>query len=207
MPAFGDRLTTEERWDLINFVRALASSERARGLAPRVEPDRPWLAAPDFAYSVGPAVQSTLRDFRGRQPVLLVLFSLPASRPRLERLAAAYDSLRGIGVEVLAAPLDGGDGILGRLGAVPPIMFPVVTEGSAEIARAYSLFARTLEPDGLRPGPAPQHMELLIDRGGYVRARWIPAQGKGWADPGALVPELQQLAREAPAPPPTEHVH
>ncbi|MET0850480.1 MAG: CopD family protein [Candidatus Rokuibacteriota bacterium] len=207
MPAFGDRLTTEERWDLINFVRALASSEQARGLAPRVEPDRPWLAAPDFAYSVGPVVQGTLRDFRGRQPVLLVLFSLPASRPRLERLAAAYDSLRGIGLEVLAAPLDGGDGILGRLGAVPPIMFPVVTEGSAEIARAYSLFARTLEPDGLRPGPAPQHMELLIDRGGYVRARWIPAQGKGWADPGALVPELQQMAREAPAPPPTEHVH
>ena len=82
----------------------------------------------------------------------------------------------------------------------------MVTEGSAEIALAYRLFFRTF---GAAPAaPAPSHVELLIDRGGYVRARWIAdGAGGGWADPARLIPQLQQLARESPAPPPDEHVH
>ena len=54
----------------------------------------------------------------------------------------------------------------------------------------------------------PPHMELLIDRSGYLRARWLPGVGgTGWANPTMVAAELQQLAREAPAPPPSEHVH
>jgi hypothetical protein len=51
-------------------------------------------------------------------------------------------------------------------------------------------------------------MELLIDRHGYLRARWIPAApGRGWDDPAVIGGELQQLAREVPPPPAAEHVH
>jgi len=146
--------------------------------------------------------------------VLLVLFDLPASRDRIARLARAYPSLQALGVEILAVPLDPAPGILGRLGANPPILFPVITEGAPEIVAAYDLFGRSLGAPDLAPanpgaGTAGRRpVEWLVDRGGYLRARWIPGEpGPGWEDPVALVKELQQLAREAPAPPPDEHVH
>ena len=206
MPGFAGQLSEEECWDVINYLRALASAEQGRGLAPVVEPNRPWLAAPDFAYTVGPGPGHSLKDFRNQRSVILVLFSLPGSRERLDLLARAYDTLRGFGVEVLAIPLDGDDRIIARLSGGRAILYPVVTEGSAEIAVAYRLFFRTF---GAAPAaPTPSHVELLIDRGGYVRARWIAdGAGGGWADPARLIPQLQQLARESPAPPPDEHVH
>jgi putative copper resistance protein D len=209
MPAFGDRLSEDDRWDLINLLRAISAADQAQRLGPVVEPNRPWLAAPDFSYAVGPGPGQTLKDFRGRRPILLVLFSLPGSKERLGRLAHSYDTLRGLGAEVLAVPVDGGERIITRLGADPPILFPVVTEGSVEITRAYALLGRSIRggPRAL-DAPPPPHMELLIDRYGYVRARWLPGDGgPGWSDPEALVPELQQIAREAPAAPPAEHVH
>jgi len=73
----------------------------------------------------------------------------------------------------------------------------------------YSLFRRTLTPDGLRPAPpVPPHMEFLIDRQGYIRARFIPgASRQSWTDLRILRDEILALDREAAAPPPEEHVH
>ena len=51
-------------------------------------------------------------------------------------------------------------------------------------------------------------MELLIDRQGYIRARWIPGEGRAsWSDLTILRDEIQILAGEAAGPPPDEHVH
>jgi hypothetical protein len=50
-------------------------------------------------------------------------------------------------------------------------------------------------------------MEFLIDRQGYLRARWTPV-GKGSRTMAAVLAEIQQLNQEAPtAPFPDEHVH
>jgi putative copper resistance protein D len=85
----------------------------------------------------------------------------------------------------------------------------VVTDGALDIVDAYRLFTRTLEPAGLRGAPpAPAHVEFLIDRNGYLRARWIPEGGRpSWADLAILRHEIQILEGEAAAPPPEEHVH
>jgi putative copper resistance protein D len=214
MPGFAGALGEEERWDLINFLRALSAGTQARSLTPVVEPGRPRLVAPDFSFTVGPGPTLALKDFRGRRSVLLVFFDLPLSRERLDRLARAYQGLQGLGAEILAVPLDPAPGILARLGADPRILFPVITEGAAEIAATYDLFGQTLAGPGMAsesPGASTEGrrpVEWLVDRNGYLRARWIPGEpGPGWEDPAALVNELQQLAREAPAPPPDEHVH
>jgi hypothetical protein len=75
------------------------------------------------------------------------------------------------------------------------------------------LFRRDLTAQGLKPVPPPvSHMELLVDRQGYLRARWIPAQldenREGWGDLNALLAEIDRLAREVPvAPVAAEHVH
>jgi len=194
MPAFGDRLSEEERWDLVNFLRALSSAYAARTLGPSVEPERSWLIAPDFTFAVGPTPARALKEYRGRRIVLLVLYSLPGSRPRLAQLAERYDILVTLGAEVIVVPNDAAPDAIKRLGAQPRVFFPVVTDGAAEIVAAYRLFAR------------PPHAELLIDRQGYVRA--ISHGGGAATELNTLLAEIQQLNEEkVQAPAPEEHVH
>jgi putative copper resistance protein D len=195
MPAFGDRLSEEQRWDLVNLVRAIGASVAANQLAPTVRPDGPWIVAPDFTFAVGPAPQQSLRDFRERSLVVLVFYTLPASRPRLGELAAAHRLLTLLGAEVVAVPTDAAPDAIARLGPTPPILFPVVTTGAEEILAGYRLFA---------PGP---HTELIVDRQGYLRARWTP-EGPPTRATNLLLAEIQQLNEEKPsAPPAGDHVH
>ena len=55
-------------------------------MGPTVKSDRRMLA-PDFSFAVGPMPPRSLKDYRGLRTVLLVLYSLPASQPRLTQLA------------------------------------------------------------------------------------------------------------------------
>jgi putative copper resistance protein D len=210
MPAFGGALGEEERWDLINFLRALSSGERARQMTRVVQPNRPWLVAPDFTIAVGPAPARGLKELRDRWMVHLVFFTLPDSRPRLIQLAEAYNTLQATGTEIIAVPLGDGADIIRRLGGQPPLLFPVITDGAAEIAATYALLSRGLGPRELSPrAAAPVHVEFLLDRQGYVRARWLPgSSGRGWDDLQMLVDQILALDKETPAGPlPDEHVH
>ena len=143
------------------------------------------------AFATGPA-RASLKDYRGRQPVLLVLFTLPSSRARLVQLADAFGELRSFNAAIIAVPMNGEEKILSRIGASPRILFPVATEGAADIVSTYGLFRSTLTPEGARPDlPMPTHMEFLIDRSGYLRARWIPGGDRpGWSDIKTLVAEI-----------------
>ncbi|MGH7301472.1 MAG: TlpA family protein disulfide reductase, partial [Candidatus Rokuibacteriota bacterium] len=132
------------------------------------------------------------------------------SRPRLVQLAEAYNTLQATGTEVVAVPLHDGRDIVRRLGGRPAILFPVITDGAAEIATTYTLLSRGLGPRALAPSPAAaHHVEFLLDRQGYVRARWVPGTpGAGWDDLQTLVDQILLLDKETPAgPPPDEHVH
>lgn len=194
MPAFGDRLPPEELWHLVNFLRALAAADAARLLGPSVDPDRPWLAAPDFTFGVGPSFTRTLKEYRDRRIVLLTLYTLPGSGERLAELAAHQNLLATLGVEIVAVPTDAAPDALRRLADGPTLLFPVVTGGAREILATYRMFT-----------PAP-HAEFLIDRRGYLRA--IAADPEALRDANRLLAEVQQLNQEkAPPAPPAEHVH
>jgi putative copper resistance protein D len=179
-------------------------------MAALVPPGRPWLVAPDLAIVVGPAPARSLKDLRDRWMTLLVLFTLPESRARLAEVAEAYNTLQALGTEVVAVPLGDGRDIIRRLGGRPPILFPVVTDGAADIAATYTLLARGLgpAPPSGRAAP-PLHAEFLIDRQGYIRARWLPGSpGPAWDRPATLTDQIQLLDKETPAgPAPDEHVH
>lgn len=204
MTGFKDHLSEEERWDLINFLRALSAAEQARVMGPLIEPT-PWLVAPDFTFGIGIGPGQTLKDHRGWAMVHLVLFTLPGSLPRLEQLDAAWGKIGLAGARVLAVPTRDAHRIYRLLGA-RAMNFPVIVDGSQEIVETYSLFRRTLVSEGVPPIPA--HMEFLIDRQGYVRARWIPGEGPGWDEIPRLLREIERLDKEAPrAPAPEEHVH
>jgi len=195
MPAFADRLDADARWHLVNYLRALAAADAARLLGPAVDPERPWLVAPDVGFTVGPEFSRALRDYRGRRIVLLVLYTLPASRARLVELAEAYGLLGALEVEIIAVPTDAAPDAIRRLAGWPPILYPIVTDGAQEIVDTYGLFS-----------PAP-HAEFLVDRQGYLRAI-VAAAGDPRRDPNLLLAEVQRLNEEKTAPPPpAEHVH
>jgi putative copper resistance protein D len=92
MPGFAQSLDEEERWDVINFLRALSSAERARQMTTLVEPEA-WLVAPDFVYRTLNDESRSLKDHRGNEIVMLVLFSLPESRARLAEIQAVAPRL------------------------------------------------------------------------------------------------------------------
>jgi putative copper resistance protein D len=211
MPGFAEQLTPEDRWDVINFVRALGAAERARDLGPVVSA-RPVAVAPDFTFTTGVGEGRALKDWRGRGVVLLVFFTLPGSAERLAALDRLTLMLRLRVGEILGVPLDDPGGMYRALGG-RPVYFPLAVDGAPEAARAYMLFRRDLTLEGQRPEPAPvPHMELLVDRQGYLRARWIPGDlahaTDGWADTTRLLAEINRLAREVPATAmAAEHVH
>jgi putative copper resistance protein D len=130
MPAFGATLSEDDRWDLINFLRALSAEKPPRRLSYLDEPERPRLIAPDFTVRHGTGPRPASRSYRGRQPVLLVLFTLPSSRARLVQLADAFGELRSFNAAIIAVPMNGEEKILSRIGASPRILFPVATEGA-----------------------------------------------------------------------------
>ena len=195
MPAFEHRLSETQRWAAINFIRALGAADGARTIGREVQLDRAWLAAPDFTVAVGPLAPAALRDYRGRRMVLVVLYTLPGSRARMTELARTYDVLSIIGVEVIAVPVHSSPDAIGELGSSPPVLFPVVTHGTADIVTTYRMFA------------SGSHAELLIDRQGYIRAIWRDDAGR-MPEATAVQREVEKLNEEKSPPPfPDDHVH
>jgi putative copper resistance protein D len=211
MPGFEDRVPPEARWDVINFVRALGAAERARDLGP-IATARPSVVAPDFTFTTGVGEGRALRDWRGRGVVLLVLFTLPGSADRLVELNRLLVAMKLRGGEILGVPLSD-PGAVYRSLADRSVYFPLAIDGAEEAGATYMLFRRDLTAAGLKPVPPPvPHMELLVDRQGYLRARWIPERlgdtRDGWGDLNRLLAEIDRLTREVPvAPLASEHVH
>jgi len=198
MPGFAGTLGEDDRWNLIYFLRALADSERVRSLSPIVEGE-PWLVAPDFSYGTGTGDTKTLKEYRGNKIILLVLPSRRNLAERLAQLSAASPRLQSAGVEIIVVP-DPTDH--------PGIVYSglIATEGQAEIIDTFSLFARSLLDDNLVSGSPST--EFLIDRQGYIRARWLPAEGDAWTNADDLLAQIDFLKKEKPgAPAPDWHVH
>lgn len=208
MPGFAHVMSEEERWDAINFLRAFSAGYQARLLSPRVAAGQPWLGLPDVDFVDAEDRPGSLSGLRG-QAVLLVFYTLPASRPRLLQLAQWHGRLRAAGAELLAIPLPESRG---RLPASLP--YRQVADGMEDAARSYLLFRRTLaDPGQSIDDESPGHMEFLIDRFGYARARWRPGVSEAtsqldWSDERLLVRQIELLQRESRLrPSPDDHVH
>jgi putative copper resistance protein D len=210
MPGFSHNMTEEDRWDTVNYIHAMSRGYQARLLDPRVIPDRPSMGPPIFQFTTYDGTTGILKDFREKTNVLLVFFSWPDSFDRLRKLRDNfYTKLQNLDAQILAVPM--GEYSKAELSEfLSENTFPVVSDGWFEIKNSYALFRRTLtHPDILGKGEIPNHMEFLIDRFGYLRARWIPAIDKiGWDDSNLLTNQLIQLNKEGEIlPPPDDHVH
>ncbi len=82
----------------------------------------------------------------------------------------------------------------------------IVSEGIREITQTYKLFARSFAGDDAIT--ATPHAEFLIDKQGYIRARWLPAENAAWHKVDLLMQQIDALRKEKPtAPAPDDHVH
>lgn len=187
MPAFASVLSPNACWDVIEFLHAQIEAETAKRLTTSVEPWQPFVA-PNFDYEIGHDEQRSLLALRGRSAVLLVLYTWPGSRPRLEVLHAARPRMEAAGAQIVAFPITGSS----QADAI-------FAHADPNVVATYGLYRRT--PTGHATPPMPAHMEFLIDRQGYLRARWLSINGPGLSDVEPLLGELDQLRREAPHPP------
>lgn len=215
MPGFAHVLTEEDRWDIVNFLRIFSQGYQARILTPEIAPQTPWLGAPNFYLPKNVENLDELRDLRDRQNVLMVVYDPQDvwSSARLRALAAAGKALRASGLTVIAVA---GSGAMPQ--SIPqgipdsvPADHPMVVADGGITARAYGFLARTLAVRGPenRLDPAWSHVEWLIDRFGYVRARWVPTEDEtAWQDPAVLARLSRELWQEpALREPPGEHIH
>jgi putative copper resistance protein D len=138
---------------------------------------------------------------------LLVFFDLPRSHERLVQLRDFAPALQRLGAKVLAVPLSTQSNISIEQYSSP---YPaLVSDGAADISTTYVLFRKSLNPQGRPQIPRlPSHLEFLIDRQGYIRARWLPGNDSGWAEAARLMTMIERLNQEKPrAPAPDEHIH
>jgi putative copper resistance protein D len=173
MPGFANVLSRNQRWDVVNFIRARAAGALAMRVGPEVgAPAAPEV--PDFVFEAGGA-QQTLRETLEKGPVLLVLFTPPAPLARLRELAAA-------GLRVIAVGLSPASEASSEEG------LPLVVGVSPEVIAALALFRA--DDDG-------GETELLLDRAGGIRARWTRNMPGGLAAPDGLAVRAEHVARIA----------
>lgn len=197
MPGYAEKLSDEDRWDLVNFVHALSRGYQARILTSEITLNKAFVKPPIFSYTGHDGSSGVLQDFRENKAVLLVIFSWPESQDRIEQLRQAYSRLSEQNVVLLAVPSrELSRNELAQI--VTELPFVIVTQGAPEITNSYALWRRTLtHPDIIGRGTNPEHMEFLIDRYGYMRARWIPSiDSTGWSDIDQLSQQISLLNRE-----------
>ena len=207
MPGFGDVLTDDDRWDIINFLGAFAVGYQARIIEPKINPGQYWLGPPDFQVTEASGNTNLLSDYQGKSALLVVLFScveanIAQETARLERLLAARDTLAALGAKIiLVAP----GKICDPLRKLATGKILIADHDTADVAATYGLFTRTFLNRKMDVARVPEtHAEFLIDRWGYIRARWLPEEDNSWSDLGYLETQLQMLSREPPAPPPPD---
>ena len=171
MPGFGDKLNSDERWDLINFVLARAAGVLSRDVGSRISTTSAPL--PDFAFEQNGA-QNTLSQTLKGGPVLLVLFGTHAPRARLAQLSALQNGAANPSLRVVAVGL-----------SPTTDKAPTVVAVSQDVRVALALF---------RSATDGEETELLLDRGGNVRARWTANGAGGLADNATLLADAVRVA-------------
>jgi putative copper export protein/mono/diheme cytochrome c family protein/peroxiredoxin len=207
MPAFNDILTNDDRWDIINFLGAFAVGYQARVIEPRIQPGQHWLGPPDFQITDENGSTSLLSDYQRKSALLVVLLTcakdtLVQETARLEQLLAEREKLAKLGAKiVLVAP----GALCEPLRRLATGKILIADRDTADVAATLGLFTRTFHNRQQNVVRVPEmHAEFLIDRSGYIRARWLPVEDDLWSNPDFIATQLERLSREPPAPPPPD---
>lgn len=171
MPGFADKLSADQRWDLINFVLARAAGDLTQHTGSQIS-TAAAVPLPDFAFEQNGA-QNTLSQTLKNGPVLVVLFAAHAPRARLDQLARLQPRLAAAGLHVLAVAL-----------RPSTDKSPLIVDVSQDVRVTLELF------DSPQAGG---ETELMLDRGANVRARWTSNGPAGLADTDTLLSDAARV--------------
>jgi putative copper resistance protein D len=166
MPGFGDVLSEDERWHLINWLIALSLGYEARTITSSPAPFNPWLPSIDFRFQMDKSNFMSLSEWRGLHAVHLIIVNHPAE---LQRVRELLKDMKGFPAQlvIVSRPEWLKDVVKGPCEAI------LVADTDGEIARAWAHYRRSFAaPDLLNEETQVPRLEFLIDRFGFVRARW-----------------------------------
>lgn len=160
MPSFSHALDVDDRWDVINYLLVLSSTNRSRFIGPTAMIQ--WLIAPDFALLDPGEQTTTFFKLRGR-PTLLSIARCgamdEAGKARAASLIKAAEAAKTAGAHHVTA----------FVGDCPAAARGLEASHPAAVERAYSVMNRYPNV------PYTEEIEeahFLIDRSGYIRARF-----------------------------------
>lgn len=201
MPAFGNLLEQDDRWDVINYLLVLSSTNQSRFLGPKGVIQ--WLVAPDFSLADPEEKVTSLEGLRGA-PVVISFADCRARSANLASLqppnetsqlgseeSAALSASLQIASETARA--EGARHVTvykGKCRADPVALSPTHPDA---VEVAYSVLNHYLDE--------PTSMEIpeghfLVDRSGYIRARYRHFS----ADDGSIAPLKAQITLTASEP-------
>ena len=191
MPGFAQSLSEDERWHLINWLIALSLGYEARSLGTQPAPFNPWLPSIDFRFQMDERNHMSLSEWRGVHAVHLIIVNAASELPRVRELLS---QMKGFPAQmvVVSRPEWLKDLVKGPCEAV------LVPDTQGDIALAWSLYRRSfVSPDFQNEEPQVPRLEFLIDRYGFVRARWRSDEDPPM-DLAALMSLYKQLENEGP---------
>ena len=163
---FADVLIEEDRWHLINHLIALSFGYEARSLTGTPALFNPWLPALDFRFKMDNNRFMSLSEWRGLHAVHLIIVN---QKTELQRVRDLLQDMKGFPAQlVIVVKPEWVKDLVKR-----PCEAIIVADENADIARAWSLYRRSFAaPDFLNEDRWVARTEFLIDRYGFVRARW-----------------------------------
>jgi copper transport protein len=160
MPSFKDVLDVDDRWDVINFLLILSSTNQSRFMGPRGMIQ--WLIAPDFALNDPEDKITSLINLRG-VPTLLSFARCNApgaEEKELENsLQMAHDAAKAAGANQVTI----------YQGGCPESAMERMPVHPIAVESAYSIINRYPNET---PSKEIAEAHFLIDRSGFVRARF-----------------------------------
>jgi copper transport protein len=160
MPSFSHVLDVDDRWDMINYLLILSSTNRSRFIGPQAMIQ--WLIAPDFTLVDPKEEVTSFFKLRGRPT--LVSFA---------HCTATGDDKKALDESLLraaeAAKSAGTSHVTVYSGDCPAAAKGLEALHPAAVEKAYSVINRY--PNVPYTGEIAQ-AHFLVDRSGYVRARY-----------------------------------
>lgn len=195
MPGFADALSDFDRWRAVEYVMALSLGHQGRIIGDKVSIHQPWLHAIDFQICANGDLLLRLLDRVPERAKIVVFVGDKADESYLARLARETSVFSRVGGLVIAVFPSALTGMFEKTYAALGVCTIIDTDGA--IGSSWNLYRRSLaNPDFDDLKPSPSLIAYLIDRFGFVRARWRADEVEGLAEPAELVEAFRQLQTE-----------
>lgn len=198
MPGFEDDIPEQQRWDLVNYLKLISYSARAKDVASGIAEGRPFLPSMDFGFVSSDGGPVRLRDLEGEKAVLLIVDLRGGDSPRLREMSEAAPDVANAGAFIVSASPGPASGVEQEAG-----ILRIDPSDFRNVADAWSHYSGVPAAGSSQP----EHMEFLIDRFGYVRARWQDGASVFPTGEEVLLLVEKLAAEPRILPSPEEHSH